>query len=121
MTKLLVIEDEELIRESIVNLLNARGFSAMGAEDGRIGLRLAKETSPDLILCDLRMPEVDGYEVLRTLRQDSITATVPFILLTAEISPDVLRQGQLLGANGYLTKPFATADLLEAIATHIKK
>ncbi len=121
MARVLVIEDEELIRESILSLLNARGFSAIGAENGRVGLRLAKDTVPDLILCDLRMPELDGYEVLKALRQDSITATVPFILLTAEISRDVLRQGQLLGANGYLTKPFATADLLEAIATHLRK
>ena len=119
MTKVLVIEDEELIRESILNLLNTRGFSAIGAADGRVGLQLAKEFVPDLILCDVRMPELDGYEVLRALRQDPITATVPFIFLTAETTQDVLSQGQLLGANGYLTKPFTTAELLAAIATHI--
>lgn len=116
-----MIEDEELIRESIVSLLNARGFSAIGAGDGRLGLQLAKEIVPDLILCDVRMPEVDGYEVLRALRQDPITATVPFIFLTAETNQDVLSQGQVLGANGYLTKPFATADLLKEIATHLRK
>lgn len=120
MTRVLVIEDEELIRESILNLLNARGFSAIGAGDGRVGLQLAKEIVPDLILCDLRMPELDGYEVLRTLRQDPITATVPFIFLTAETSQNVLQQGQLLGA-GYLTKPFTTTKLLEAIATHLQE
>jgi len=61
------------------------------------------------------------YEVLRALRQDPITATIPFIFLTAQTTEDVLRQGQLLGANGYLTKPFTTAELLEAIATHLRK
>lgn len=121
MTKVLVIEDEELIRESILNILNTRGFSAIGARDGSLGLQLAKEIVPDLILCDVRMPELDGYEVLRALRQDLTTATVPFIFLTAETTQDVLSQYQLLGANGYLTKPFATAELLEAIATHLRK
>ncbi len=106
MTKVLVIEDEELIRESILNLLNARGFSAIGAGDGGVGLQLAKEIVPDLILCDVRMPELDGYEVLRALRQDPIVATIPFIFLTAQTTQDVQRPGQLLGANGYLTKPF---------------
>ncbi len=121
MTKILVIEDEELIRESILNLLNARGFSAIGAGDGGVGLQLAKEIVPDLILCDVRMPELDGYEVLRALRQDPIAATIPFIFLTAQTTQDVQRPGQLLGANGYLTKPFTTAELLEAIATHLRK
>lgn len=114
----LVIEDEELIRESILNILNARGFSAIGAEDGSIGLQLAIEIVPDLILCDVRMPQLDGYEVLRQLRQNPTTATVPFIFLTAETTQDVLNQGNLLGANGYITKPFTTAQLLEAIATY---
>ncbi len=121
MTKVLVIEDEELIRESILHLLNKRGFSATGAENGRLGLQLAKEIFPDLILCDVRMPELDGYEVLRALRQDPTTATVPLILLTAEASQNVIYQGQLLGANGYLIKPFTINQLLEAIAAHLRE
>jgi len=121
MTKVLVIEDEELIRESILHLLNTRGFSATGAENGRLGLQLAKEIFPDLILCDVRMPELDGYEVLRALRQDPTTAAVPFILLTAEGSQNVVYQGQLLGANGYLIKPFTINQLLEAIAAHVRE
>jgi CheY-like chemotaxis protein len=67
------------------------------------------------------MPEMNGYEVLRSLRQDPVTASLPFIFLTAESSEDVLRQGELLGANGYLTKPFATAELLEVLETHLRK
>jgi CheY-like chemotaxis protein len=121
MTKVLVIEDEELLRETILNILKTREFIAVGAEDGRRGLNLVKEFAPDLILCDIRMPELDGYEVLRALRQDPLTAMVPLIFLTAETIQNVERQGQRLGANGYLPKPFTTAELLEVIATHLRK
>lgn len=118
MTKVLVIEDDELIRESIINLLVLRGLTAIGAEDGRVGLQLAKESCPDLILCDVRMPELNGYEVLTALRQDVSTA-IPFIFLTAETNQEVLNQGQMLGANGYLNKPFTSTELLSAIAAAI--
>lgn len=116
MKKVLVIEDEELIRESIVHLLNARGFNAIGAEDGCVGVRLAKELVPDLILCDVRMPGLDGYEVLKVLRTDPITATVRFIFLTAQATVADVSQGQQLRVDGYLAKPFARDKLLEAIA-----
>lgn len=116
MTKVLVIENEQILRESILNILTIKGFSAIGAEDGRRGLQLAKEFVPDLILCDVRMPELDGYEVLAALRQDPITAMLPFIFITAETIQNVVRQGQMLGANGYLKKPFSTAELIEAIS-----
>jgi CheY-like chemotaxis protein len=119
MTRVLVIEDEELLRESILDILKTRGFNAIGAEDGHKGLRLAKEFVPNLILCDIRMPELDGYEVLRLLRQDPLMASVPFVFLTAESIQNVASKGKLLGASGYLTKPFTTAELLEAIATHL--
>jgi CheY-like chemotaxis protein len=121
MTKVLVIEDQELLRESILDILKTRGFNAIAAEDGHQGLRLAKDFVPDLILCDIRMPGIDGYEVLRLLRQDPVMASVPFLFLTAESIQNVASKGQLLGASGYLTKPFTTAELLEAIATHLKK
>jgi CheY-like chemotaxis protein len=120
MTKVLVIEDQEILRESILNILNERGFSTIDAGDGRRGLQLAKEFGPDLILCDVRMPELDGYEVLRSLRQDPLTATIPFLFLTAENKEKVVRQGELLGASGYLTKPFTTAELLEAISQGLR-
>lgn len=116
MTKVLVIENEQILRESVLNILKIRGFSAIGAEDGRRGIHLAKEFLPDLILCDVRMPELDGYEVLAALRQDPITAMVPFIFITAETMQNVMRQGEMLGANGYLKKPFSTAELIEAIS-----
>ncbi|MBD1942524.1 response regulator [Coleofasciculus sp. FACHB-712] len=121
MTKVLVIEDEEVIRESILDILIEGEFIAIGAENGSIGVQLAKELRPDLILCDVRMPELDGYEVLRALRSDPVTAPIPFIFLTADTTENFFHQGQLLGANGYLAKPFTTALLLKAIATHMRK
>ncbi|GAB4180238.1 MAG: hypothetical protein Fur006_14210 [Coleofasciculaceae cyanobacterium] len=120
MTKVLVIEDEEILRESILNILETNGFSAIGAADGRSGLQLAKEVVPDLILCDVRMPELDGYEVLKALRQDPIAAEIPLLFLTAENIQRVVRQGEQLGANGYLTKPFSTAQLLKAINQELR-
>ena len=121
MTKVLVIEDNKLIRDTILNLLYSRGISAIAAENGRRGLELAKEIIPDVILCDIRMPELSGYEVLSDLRQDPITATIPFIFLTAETNKEAINQGQILGANGYLNKPFTTAQLLSAIAPYLKE
>jgi len=115
MTKVLVIEDEEILRESILNILNINGFSAIEAGDGQSGLQLAKEVVPDLILCDVKMPELDGFEVLKALRQDPLTAGIPLLFLTAGNIQNVVSQGQQLGATGYLTKPFTTAQLLEAI------
>ena len=120
MTKVLVIEDEEILRESILDILKTRGFSAIGAGDGYRGLQLAKEFAPDLILCDVRMPKLDGYQVLQAIRKDSLTATIPLIFLTAETLQNVVDKGQILGANGYLTKPFTTAQLLEAIAQGLR-
>jgi CheY-like chemotaxis protein len=120
MAKVLVIEDQEVLRESILNILNTRGFNAIGAEDGRRGLQLATEWVPDLILCDIRMPLLDGYEVLSSLRQDPLTATIPFLFLTAETIQTVASKGKLLGANGYLLKPFTTAELLEAISLELR-
>ena len=115
MTKVLVIEDDEVLRESILDILKTRNFDVIGAEDGLRGLQLAQEFVPDLILCDVRMPKLDGYEVLQAIRQDPKTAAIPLIFLTAETIQNVVGKGQNLGANGYLIKPFSTAELLEAI------
>jgi CheY-like chemotaxis protein len=121
MIKVLVIEDDRLTRDIILNLLLLREISAIAAADGRVGLQLAKEIIPDLILCDVRMPELSGYDVLAALRQDSTTATIPLIFLTAETNQDAIERGQILGASGYLNKPFTTAELLSAIAPYLSK
>ena len=120
MTKVLIIEDEEILRESILNILETNGFSTIEAGDGRSGVRLAKEFIPDLILCDVRMPELNGYEVLHKLRQDPVTANIPLLFLTAENIQNVRYQAQELGANGYLFKPFTTAQLLQAISQELR-
>lgn len=120
MRRVLIIEDEEILRESILNILETNGFSTIDAGDGRSGVRLAKERIPDLILCDIRMPELDGYEVLKALRQDPLTASIPLLFITAENIQNVMAQGEVLGANGYLTKPFSTAQLLQAISKGLR-
>ncbi|MBD2200054.1 MULTISPECIES: two-component system response regulator [Calothrix] len=121
MTKILVIEDEELVRENILDLLEAEDFDTIAAANGKIGLNLALSEIPDLILCDMMMPELDGYGVLTTLRQDPATATIPFIFLTAKSAKADFRQGMDMGADDYLTKPFTRAELLSAIVNRLEK
>ena len=121
MKKILVIEDEEFVRENILELLDVEGFEVIGGENGQIGVDLAKTMIPDLILCDVMMPGLDGYGVLTALRQDSLTASIPFIFLTAKAAKADFRQGMELGADDYITKPFTRAELLGAIASRLKK
>ncbi|HAG81489.1 MAG TPA: GGDEF domain-containing response regulator, partial [Cyanobacteria bacterium UBA12227] len=121
MKTILVIEDEELVRENILEFLDAEGLEGIGAENGRIGINLAKAMMPDLILCDVMMPELDGYGVLMALRQDPSMAAIPFIFLTAKAAKADFRQGMELGADDYLSKPFTRAELLGAIKSRFKK
>ncbi|MBD0343882.1 MAG: EAL domain-containing protein [Coleofasciculus sp. Co-bin14] len=121
MNKILVIEDERAIRINLLKLLGAEGFHVIAAENGKEGVQLAHTEPPDLIICDILMPELDGYGVLRTLQQDPVTATIPFIFLTAKSDRSDWRQGMNLGADDYLTKPFTRAELLEAIASRLQK
>jgi len=121
MKKILVIEDEFQIRDNIREVLELQGFSPLLAENGRIGLKMAQTLHPDLILCDIMMPEMDGYRVLQELRQQSQTAMIPFIFLTAKSDRMEQRQGMELGADDYLTKPFSTGELIRAIATRLER
>ncbi|NWF61959.1 MAG: EAL domain-containing response regulator [Fischerella sp.] len=121
MTKILVIEDEKSVRENLVELLEAEDFETICAANGQVGLHLALTEAPDLILCDLMMPELDGYGVLTTLRQELLTATIPFIFLTAKATKSDFRQGMDLGADDYITKPFTRAELLSAIDSRLQK
>ena len=120
MTRILVIEDEEALRVNLQTILEAENFQSMGAANGRIGVDLAREQLPDLILCDVMMPELDGYGVLAELRQDPITATIPFIFLTAKADKSDLRQGMNLGADDYLIKPFRVNELTARIKGILK-
>ncbi len=121
MKKILVIEDDRVIRENILKLLKAEGFDVTGAENGALGLNAAVSTLPDVILCDVMMPELDGYGVLVALRSHPVTATVPFVFLTGKADRSEVRQGMELGADDYLTKPFTKAELVGAISSRLKK
>jgi len=121
MKKILVIEDEEFVRENILELLDAEELIGIGAVNGYQGIDLAKVEKPDLIICDVMMPGLDGYSVLKTLRQETDCATTPFIFLTAKAAKADFRQGMELGADDYLTKPFTRTELLGAIASRFKK
>ncbi|BDI19766.1 hypothetical protein ANSO36C_55680 [Nostoc cf. commune SO-36] len=121
MTKILVIEDEPESRDIFLDSLKAEGFEAIAAENGLVGIQQAQEHLPDLVLCDIMMPELDGYGVLNALRQNPLTATIPFIFLSAKSTKTEVRQGMNLGADDYLTKPSTVEDLLEAIATRLEK
>jgi two-component system sensor histidine kinase/response regulator len=121
MTTILVIDDDRLVRESLKDLLELEGFQAIVASGGIVGVMLAEQHLPDAILCDVQMPEMDGYQVLQTLRQNPITGTIPFIFLTANDTKESLRQGMRDGADDYLVKPCTTEELLAAIATRLAK
>jgi DNA-binding response OmpR family regulator len=121
MTKILVIEDELAVRENIVDLLEAEGFEVYSTENGIIGALWSQDHTPDLIICDVMMPEIDGYEVLTELRQAPMTALTPFIFLTALADKTDIRKGMKLGADDYLTKPFTRNELLEAISSRLAK
>lgn len=119
--KILVIEDNNDIRENIVELLSLSGYETVEAEDGREGAKLALQELPDLILCDIMMPAIDGYGVLHILSKHRETYNIPFIFLTAKAEKADMRKGMTLGADDYITKPFDETDLLTAIENRLKK
>jgi DNA-binding NarL/FixJ family response regulator len=121
MKKILVIEDEAEMRRNITSLLRYHDYEPIAAENGRAGVEAARRDKPDLILCDVMMPELDGYGVLQALQTDSSLARIPFIFLTAKGEKDDLRSGMNLGADDYLTKPVANADLVRAIETRLRR
>jgi signal transduction histidine kinase len=121
MPKILVIEDEELIRDSLEDLLVFEGFEVITAENGEIGIYLASEKQPDLILCDVMMPTLSGYEVLEQIRKHKDLSTVPFLFLTSMMDRCSHRKGMSLGADDYLEKPCTKDELLTAIAVRLDK
>ena len=120
-TRILVIEDELNIRQNIAELLTLHNFDVQTAANGREGISQAMLGLPDLILCDIMMPEVDGFKVLKTIRNTRALANVPFIFLTAMASLDDLRLGMNAGADDYLTKPFTLNSLLQAITSRLQR
>jgi diguanylate cyclase (GGDEF)-like protein len=105
----------------VLKLLSKAGYEAIAAENGKKGVQLARAEAPNLILCDIMMPELDGYGVLSALQEEDATAMIPFICLTAKDERSTLRQAMQLGANDFLTKPFTRDELLSAIATQLNK
>lgn len=120
-TQLLVIEDEPQIRENLAELLTLNGFLVDTADDGREGILRAMLTRPDLIICDVMMPKMDGYQVLEVIRTNRSLANVPFIFLTAKADVTDMRRGMALGADDYLAKPFTSSDLLTAIRSRLQR
>lgn len=119
--KLLVIEDNQQVRENIVEILEADGYQLFEAENGKIGIEIAKKYQPDLILCDIMMPEMDGFQVLEALRKNIITSNTPFIFLTAKDTRDDIRRGMQMGADDYIPKPFTIEEVIIAVQTRLER
>lgn len=119
MKKILVIEDEPEMRRNLVTILKLEKFLPLSAKNGRVGLELARREEPDVILCDIMMPELDGHAVVQALREDVALAAIPFIFPTAKGEKSDQRSGMNLGADDYLTKPVNKADLLNAIRSRL--
>lgn len=119
--KILLIEDDRVMRENTAELLELNNYSVVTAENGKFGVELAKADRPDLIICDVMMPELDGYGVLYLLSRDPQTAGIPFIFLTAKAERADQRKGMELGADDYLTKPFEEDELIKAVEARLKR
>jgi CRP-like cAMP-binding protein/CheY-like chemotaxis protein len=119
--KVLIIEDNNDIRENVVEILELAGYEVFAASNGKTGVELAQKNLPDIILCDIMMPELDGYGVLYLLNKNPQLTTIPFIFLTAKAERIDLRKGMEMGADDYLTKPFDDMELLNAIESRLKK
>lgn len=119
--KILVIEDETETRNIFLRCLAFESFDAIGAKNGMTGISMATQHRPDLVVCDIMMPDIDGYGVLTALRSQPTTRAIPFIFLTAKVTMEELREGMVLGADDYLTKPCTVEQFLEAIAARLTR
>ena len=118
---ILLIEDDTALRENTAEMLELSGYDVLTASNGRIGIEKAKENHPNVIVCDIMMPEVDGYGVLESLSHDPETQHIPFIFLSAKTEHKEIRKGMDLGADDYLTKPFEEEELLSAVESRLAK
>lgn len=121
MSKLLVIEDNFEVRENLQEILELAGYDVISAENGKVGVKEAIDQLPDVIICDIMMPELDGYGVLNILAKNHATSSIPFIFLTAKSEKDDFRKGMSMGADDYITKPFDETDLLNTIENRLRK
>ena len=120
MRTILIIDDHKDIRENIAEILSLDGYKTLQAEDGRRGVEQAITNKPDLIVCDIMMPELDGYGVLHLLKKNPETQDIPFVFLTAKADRSDFRKGMDMGADDYITKTFDDFELLNAIETRLK-
>src|SRR5687767_5321058 len=118
---ILVIEDNQEMMENIVGILELAQYNVITAGNGKVGVSVAQERSPDLIICDVMMPELDGFGVLHLLRKEQTTANIPFIFLTAKAEKSDLRKGMNLGADDHISKPFDGLELLNAVEMRLKR
>lgn len=121
MKKVLIVDDEAIMRRNLVKILRLENFEVFEAGDGKSAVELARTQLPDLILCDVSMPQMDGHAVLRALRETAHTARIPFIFLTARGEHGDVRSGMTLGADDCLIKPVGVSDLLAAIAARLSR
>ncbi|MBL9175220.1 MAG: response regulator transcription factor [Verrucomicrobiales bacterium] len=121
MKRILIIEDQAPMRRNLAQLLELEGYAVLSADNGLTGLDLARKERPDVILCDVMMPGLDGHGVIRALREDTATTQIPFIFLTARGDRTDVRTGMNFGADDYLTKPVVRDDLLAAIETRLAR
>ncbi|MGI9545715.1 MAG: response regulator [Flavobacteriaceae bacterium] len=121
MKKVLLIEDDTVLRENTAELLELAGYEVVTASNGRNGIQAAKQYRPDVIVCDIMMPQMDGYQVLETLSEDRDSHGVPFIFLSAKTERKDVRKGMELGADDYITKPFEEAELIGAIESRLAR
>jgi DNA-binding response OmpR family regulator len=121
MKNILVIDDNTAIRENTAEILSLAGYKTNTAENGKVGVEIAIKEIPDLIVCDIMMPELDGYGVLHLLKKNAATENIPFIFLTAKTERTDFRKGMEMGADDYITKPFDDLELLKAIEIRLKK
>lgn len=121
MQKVLIVDDEDAVRSVIAKTLAHFGFVTCEAPDGLTATRMAQANPPTLIICDVRMPGMDGYQTLAAIRDMPAVANIPFIFLTAAMDKREIRRGMVSGADDYLTKPFTTEELLEAVTTRLAR
>lgn len=121
MTKILVIDDDAELREEVADWLGVEGFDVLSAENGILGVKYAYTYVPNLIVCDISMPQLDGYDVLLEIRANPVTATTPIIFLAPVSDVEEIRPRISIGADDYITKPFTQSELLQAVQMHLEK
>ncbi|RRN76226.1 response regulator, partial [Pseudoxanthomonas sp. SGD-10] len=121
MKKILLIEDDKMLNDDLGLLLSLSGYKVLSSNDGKRGIEIALKENPNLILCDIQMPNLDGYDVIHILSNNPKTSDIPFIFITGDSEPESQRRGMGLGADDYLIKPINTTDLLNAISVRLAK